>query len=138
MGPGKDTHGTPMPAKEGRGWPTTRSTVRQTCTPKRQTPLSFSTYMVAEPCSVQFSSDRIQQRTERRYVGQEVDGQFVGSRKRVSRHQHSGDETALQHRPRAGRSQSVDKKCKVCWCMSKTVPNHHEDCAEKESVHPEK
>ena len=50
VGPRKDTHGTPMPAREGRGWPTTRSTVRQT---KRQAPLSSTTYMVAEPCSVQ-------------------------------------------------------------------------------------
>ena len=37
MGPGTDTHGTPMPEREGRGWPATRSTVRQTCTTKRQT-----------------------------------------------------------------------------------------------------
>ena len=58
MGPGKDTHDTPMPVKEGRGWPTTRSTVRQTCTTQRQTPLSLVTYTVAEPCSVQFSSAR--------------------------------------------------------------------------------
>ena len=39
-GPGKDNHGTPMPAREGRGWPTTRSTMRQTCTTKKQTQLS--------------------------------------------------------------------------------------------------
>ena len=39
--------------QEKRGWPTTRSTVRQTCTTKRQEPLSSTTYMVAEPCSVQ-------------------------------------------------------------------------------------
>ena len=26
MGPGKDTHGTPLPDREGRGWPTTSST----------------------------------------------------------------------------------------------------------------
>ena len=52
-GPSKDTLGTPMPEREGRGWHTTRSTVRQTCTIKRQTPLSLTTYMVAEPCSVQ-------------------------------------------------------------------------------------
>ena len=58
VGHGKDTHGTPMPAGERRGWPTTRSTVRQTCTTKRQAPLSLTTYMVAEPCSVQFSSVR--------------------------------------------------------------------------------
>ena len=44
MGPDKDTHGTPMREREGRGWPTTRSTVRQTCTTKRQTPLSLTTY----------------------------------------------------------------------------------------------
>ena len=44
VGPGKDTHGTPMPEREGHGWHTTRSTVRQTCTTKRQTPLSLTTY----------------------------------------------------------------------------------------------
>ena len=44
MGPGTDTHGTPMPQREGRGWPATRSTVRQTCTTRRQTPLSLTTY----------------------------------------------------------------------------------------------
>ena len=63
VGPGKDTHGTPVPEREGRGWLTTRSTVRQTCTTKRQTPLFSATYMVAEPCSVQSAQP----------------GQFVGS-----------------------------------------------------------
>ena len=36
-GCGKDTHGTPMPAREPRGRPTTQFTVRQPCTTKRQT-----------------------------------------------------------------------------------------------------
>ena len=34
VGPGKDTHGTPVPDREGRGWPTTSST--KTTTDKRQ------------------------------------------------------------------------------------------------------
>ena len=43
--------------------------------------LSFSTYMVAELCSVQLSSrqDPAANRANRRCVGHEVDGQFVGS-----------------------------------------------------------
>ena len=28
VGPGKDTHGTPVPDREGRGWPATSSTRR--------------------------------------------------------------------------------------------------------------
>ena len=40
------------PSGKAVGGPTARSTVRQTCTTKRQTPLSLTTYMVAEPCSV--------------------------------------------------------------------------------------
>ena len=34
VGPGKDTHGTPVPDREGRGWPTTSST--KMTTDKRQ------------------------------------------------------------------------------------------------------
>ena len=49
--------------------------------PTRLPPLSLTTYMRAELCSVQFSSrqDPAATRTNRRCVGQEVDGQFVGS-----------------------------------------------------------
>ena len=67
VGPGKDTHGTLVPERERRGWPTTRSTVRQACTTKRQTPLSSTTYS---------GSGAVLSRR----VGQEADGQFVGSR----------------------------------------------------------
>ena len=104
-------------------------------------------------------------------IGQEVDGQLMGSRKqprqrtqgdtldsghtpghsgqergidqqspyvswktnnaqfrtRVTRHQHSGDETALQHHPRAGRSQSVDGRQEVqCWIGHEPATNHCE------------
>ena len=60
-------------------------------------------------------------------------------RTRVTRHQHSGDETALQHHPRAGRSQSVDGRQVVqCWIghepatnFCETEPSHHEDCRER-------
>ena len=109
-------------ARMGRPW-MAHNTIHSATNVHNQKELSSTTYMVAEPCSVQFSSVRIQQQTERRYDGQEVDGQFVGSRKqprqrtqgdtldsgytksrtrvvrrtRVTRHQHSGDETVRQH-----------------------------------------
>ena len=72
-----------MPAREGRGWPTTRSTVRQTCTTKRHSPLFYNNVngsgAVLSPVSTR---DRIHQRTEQIVQRrQEVDGQFVGSRK---------------------------------------------------------
>ena len=64
---------------------------------KRQTPLSLTTYIVAEPCSVQFSSARIQQRTEQVVQRrQEVDGQFVGSRKQQRQRKHTETRLALE------------------------------------------
>ena len=45
VGPSKDTNGTPMPAREGTRWPTTRSTVRQTCITNRQATLSLTAYI---------------------------------------------------------------------------------------------
>ena len=37
VGPGKDTHGTPVPDREGRGWPKVTSTRRPTTTRQKQT-----------------------------------------------------------------------------------------------------
>ena len=45
---GKDTHGTPMTERRGRGWPTTRSTVRQTCTTKKDTHHCLQKHTVPE------------------------------------------------------------------------------------------
>ena len=144
MGPGKDTHGTRVPEREGRGWPTTRSTVRQTCTTKRKTPLSSNNVHGSGALSP-VSSARIQQRTEQVVQRrQEVDGQLVGSlnqlwrtprmrsysswktnsaqlRTRVTHHQHSGGVKA-RHQSRAGRSQSTDKKCNVGLVMNHQGP----------------
>ena len=57
MGPGKDTHRTPM----GRGWPATRSTVPKSAQPKQWTPLSSRSSVrfgaiLFEPISTQASS----------------------------------------------------------------------------------
>ena len=61
-------------------------------------------------------------------------------RTRATRHQHSGDETALSHHPRSGRSQTINGQQEVQSWISTTVPNrvpnHYEGCAVKESVHP--
>ena len=86
MAPGKDTHGTPMPEREGRvGGRSTQ--------PEDRVKLSLTTYMEAQLRPVQFSSVRTQQQTgqvvKRR---QEVDGQFVGSRK-PPRQRTQGDDT---------------------------------------------
>ena len=67
--------------------------------PTEQTPPSLTTYMVEEPCSVQFSSARIQQRTERRYDAQEVD---VGCQ---------GDALDSGHTPgHSGQERGVDRQ----------------------------
>ena len=176
-------------ARQGRPWVAHNTIhVSQTCTTERQTPLSLTTYMVAEPCSVQsaqpgssseqnvdeldkkltdslwaVASNRDREHKETRQAGGPGSRARSSSTKsrmrsysswktnsaqlrtRVTHQQHSGDETA-QHHPRAGRSQSVDGRQEMQRWIGhepatnhfETVPNHHEDCAEKEFVHPEK
>ena len=87
---------------------------------------------------------KIQQRTECRHVGQEVDGQELSTkfRTRVTPHQHSGDEAALQHHPCAGRSQTVDKKCNVGLVMNQQrsesgVEERDSSGAENRHGHPQ-
>ena len=106
VGPGKDTHDTPMPEREGRGWPTTRSTVRQTCTTKK-TGTVFNNVHGSEAVLSLVSSARIQQRTEQIVQRrQEVDGQFVGSRKQP-RQRTQGDTPDLSDR---GQECGVDRQ----------------------------
>ena len=88
--------------------------------PKRQAPLSLTTYMVA--CSVQFSSARIQQRTERRYDGQAVDGQFVGSRKQP-RQRTQGNTLDSGHTPDLSNQKSMTARSLIS-----EVPN--ESCTQ--------
>ena len=72
-----------MPAREGRGWPTTRSFVRQTVhNQKTGTTVFYNVNGGGAVLSSVSTQDRIQPRTEQIVQRrQEVDGQFVGSRK---------------------------------------------------------
>ena len=67
MGPGKDTHGTPVPAREGCGWPTTRCTVL-TNVHNQEDRHHYFQQRTWKRNRAQSSSARIQQRTERRVV----------------------------------------------------------------------
>ena len=58
MGPGKDTHGTPIPEREGRGWATTRSTVRQTCTTKKTNTTVFDNVQMVQGVQEEAEEDR--------------------------------------------------------------------------------
>ena len=79
MGPSKDTHGTPVAEREGHGWPTnTINSATDVHNQKTDTTV-FNTKHGSGAVLSPVSSARIQQRTERRRVGQEVDGQLVGS-----------------------------------------------------------
>ena len=100
--------------------------------PKRQTQLSLTRHMAAEPCSVQFSSARIQQRTEQVVQRrQEVDGQFVGSRQQ-QRQRTQGNTPGRRTRFRS--EELIDKVQKesshISWKTNSSQPRtrvtHHQ------------
>ena len=95
VGPGMDTHGTPVPEREGCGWPTTRAT--NVHNQKTDTTVFTNVHgsgAVLSPAS----SARVQQRTEQVVQRrQEVDGQFVGSRKQ-QRQRTQGNTPGLRTR----------------------------------------
>ena len=94
MGPGKDTHGTTMPQREGRGWHTTRSIVRQTCTTKkRQAPLSLTTCMVAELSPVQLKTGSS---SEQKQIVDALDNKLTDSLWAVTRNRDSETRQATQ------------------------------------------
>ena len=51
MGPGKDTHGTSVPDREGRGWPTTSST-RRPPTNDNKTHTTLETNLLSATCVI--------------------------------------------------------------------------------------
>ena len=189
MGPGKDTHGTPLPEREGCGWRTTRSTVRQTCTTKKLASLSFNNVhgsgAVLSPVQLKTGSSSEQNISSMRWT-RSVTGQFVGSLWAVTRNRDKetrqatqvkseelndkvqneivqlvDDEQCPAQNPRdtssthcrggtarhhsRDREKSIHRREVHRWIgretatnHCETVPSHHEDCAEKEFVPPEK